>query len=437
MPTTGLEHTKPSERGCDATHAPAVVLGDGVVMIDGVQVTDVEVVDLMSRHAEQDRPELVRRLLSIGARGLRSMGLRVGLDDIDDRIQSSVRLAVVAAQDQLAATIGAVADRANAELDPDRSSSTLSRALEQLGVVHEKIEAALDPADPDSSPGRLVERIEAIVGSDGALEERIRSLLDPLDAASASRSLASLLTDRITEIRDLIAEDRGRRDEASRGTRKGTDYEDLVDESLRRLAAPHGWWVERTTTAAGALHADSKVGDFVVHLDDGTRLVVEAKNSARIGLTGPNGILAELDRALANRQATLAICVASEEAYPAEVGSFGVYGDRILIVDDGDGSMLAIALRWASLTVTLRRQRPGRDDLDMDMVADRLQRLRNLTKQFSGTKRSLTQISASVDEVRSHLDTLRGEVSSHLDDLETHLLARPSNVVRLASTAPS
>ena len=81
-----------------------------------------------------------------------------------------------------------------------------------------------------------------------------------------------------------------------------------------------GCEVERTSTDGGSLGREALVGDLVVVLADGGRVVIEAKHTARITLTGPDGILAELDRAMTNRDAEVAICVSAQDAFPGEVG---------------------------------------------------------------------------------------------------------------------
>ena len=50
------------------------------------------------------------------------------------------------------------------------------------------------------------------------------------------------------------------------------------------------------------------------------------------------------DQAMHNRNADWAICISHDEAFPAEVGSFNVYGNRILVVDPGDGTLTGVAI---------------------------------------------------------------------------------------------
>ena len=409
--------------------------GDGAprtLVVEHLVIDDPEVLHVLGRYPEDEHGAVVAHMLAVGARGLRSMGLSVGLDDIDSRVRRSFEEAATRAQVALAEALQDIVDRATHELDPQRIDSAAGQTLGELDRWRRQLLDGLDPERPESHPGRLLSMLEETVGEHGALELRIRQLLDPHGSDSASAALATALTARLAEVRDLIAEDRGRRQEAARGTQKGVEFEDVLETRLRELAAVHGWWVERTSAAAGALHADSKVGDLVVHLDDQTRIVVEAKTTARITLTGPRGILSELDRAMVNRRADMAVCVSAEDAFPTEVGAFGVYGDRILTVDDGTGAMLAVALRWARFSLAMKSDRSATDEVDREAVAERLQRIRGLIKRFSGTKRSLTQISNSVDEVRQSLDVIRVDVVDQLNELDNLVARRSSNVIKLA-----
>ena len=115
---------------------------------------------------------------------------------------------------------------------------------------------------------------------------------------------------------------------ARRRVELGEDVVIILD-SITRLARAHNT-VDKGSgrTLTGGLDARAKVGDAVVTLADGTRIAVEAKNATRITLTGKEGILEELDRAMVNREASWGICISKQDAYPGEVGAFGLYGKR-------------------------------------------------------------------------------------------------------------
>ncbi|MGH8936635.1 MAG: hypothetical protein ACRDXD_10325, partial [Acidimicrobiia bacterium] len=150
------------------------------------------------------------------------------------------------------------------------------------------------------------------------------------------------------------------------------------------------------------------------------RVVVEAKNVARLALTGKDGILEELDTAMANRRAQVAICISAQEAFPREVGAFGVYGNRVLVVDEGEGTMISVAYRWA-MGMLEASATGGASRLDARLVFDRLQRLRGLAQLFSTNRRALTDVKSSVGTVQESLETMRNELLGLVDELSTEV----------------
>ncbi|MEX2423919.1 MAG: hypothetical protein WD990_08070, partial [Acidimicrobiia bacterium] len=162
-----------------------------------------------------------------------------------------------------------------------------------------------------------------------------------------------------------------------------------------------------------------------------TTIVIEAKNAARVGLDGAGGILTELDRAMSNRGASIAICVSATDAFPTEVGTFGVYGNRVLVVDDGEGSMLEVAVRWAAL-LTSQAERSG-GHIDVDSLREQTDRLRRLTRTFSTHRRALTDSIEAIGRVRDGYDELRRDVLLHIDEIEFELDRSPARGLRAVS----
>ena len=126
-------------------------------------------------------------------------------------------------------------------------------------------------------------------------------------------------------------------------------------------------------------------------------------------------MLAELDRAAANRQALFAICVSANPVFPQEVGTFAVFGDRICVVDDGEGTMLAAAIAWAEASIAVAAHRS--EGIDVSAIEDRLQSLRSMATQVSNIRRSLTQVATSVTTLKGTLDELRSDLLAHVDDI--------------------
>jgi hypothetical protein len=278
----------------------------------------------------------------------------------------------------------------------------------------------LDPDRSDSHTARFVAAVTDLLGPNGLLAQRLESAFDSAEANQGLGRLLDLFERRFQEMRDLVVGDQHRQAEAVRGTAKGFEFEDEVESLLRsQTLAINGCIVDRTGHLGGALGAHSKVGDFVVTLPDGTAIAVEAKNTSRIALTGATGILTELDQAMDNRKASWAVCVSRSDAYPGEVGSFAVYGNRILLVDSGEGTLTAVALRW--IAAAARAGVADQGVADTAAAFDGLGRIRDLAQHFSRSKKVLTTAQSSLESVREDLDSLRSQLLDLVDDIARSL----------------
>jgi len=388
----------------------SIRLAEGTVHIDGLSIRDAVLADLVSRQPDAEAAEaLLQRVLVTGARGIASMGVGLDLAELDGRVAKSVTAALVDFEQTIASGVGHLAE----QLDPEQRSSLVARALSELTEIQSEFLAGVDPNRTDSHAGELLARLREVVGPGGPVAQRLEEALDPTAPNSSLTAGFASIRAEITALRDHVSIQRGRAEEAVRGTAKGHDFEILVDEALRNAARPLGAIVEHTGRAAGHLGA-AVVGDYLITLANGCRIAVEVKNQRSIGLTGKQGILEELDRAVANRQADAAMCISAEEAYPQEVGPFGVFGNRVLVVDDGEGTMIWTGLRW--LTATLTAQ-PATEAIDLAAVQDRLQRLRSICQKFSSQRSALTEVTKSVGRVSEGLGEMRDEVLVLVDDL--------------------
>ncbi len=386
-------------------------------------ITDLEIEDsflarTLADLPVEDRADTVRRIIEIGVRTLATMGTGVALSEVDETVRRSVEQATTRTEALVKGMLESAASEFAKTLDPGQRSSLIARSITDLATWRDDFLGLVDPSAAGSHTSELLERLGTLLGPGGLLEQRLTSALDPHGDDSAFAKLLVLVDRRFAEVRDLLAETRGRQEEASRGTVKGFDYEDVIEESLREACRPIGVIVERTSREAGAAGTDALVGDFVLTFPKG-RVVVEAKNKTSIGLTGKEGILAELERAMANREAEIAICLSKTDAFPREVGPFGVYGNRILAVDDGEGTMTRMALQWAG--AVLASSTAPSFEPDPAVIAEKLQRLRHLAQMFTSNKRALTDISGSVDKVKTSLDAMRSDLLAIVDEIGLEL----------------
>jgi len=365
----------------------AIDITNGTVRIDQFETSDPAVVGLLTGVQQAgERERLISNALATGARGLMSMGLGVTVEDLEARLRSGAEAAAAETLRQLEAAV--------------------VRAAKSL-------EAGIDLGRSDSHSTMFLEELQSLLGANGQLLAGFRAALDPLGDSPLAVALSGVRAE-LTNLRDDLVRNQGRDQEAARGTAKGVAFEDRLDGTLRQIARGIGAVVEYTGKSVGNLSSVAFVGDYLFTLADRRRIVIEVKHQQTIGLTGKNGILAELERAMINRSAQAGLCISALDAYPAEVGSFNAYGNRVLVVDDGEGTMIAAALRWLILAEAAAR---SDDELDIGAIKAGLERLRGTCQRFATNRSALTEVNKSVNKVSESLADMRDEVLSLVDDL--------------------
>lgn len=410
---------------------PEILIDGANVYVISLDFTDRAVASYLESLPEEQRAPALVRAIGIGVHGLSATTMRATVEEMQHEVHRIIAGATEAAESQLDEAMESGRARLAAHLDPEVRSSLTARTVAELSALHEATLEQLDPNRTDSHTAQLVSAITDLLGPDGLLAERLASALD-LDATDNGLGrLLEAFERRFQEIRDLVVGDQQRKDEAERGTAKGMDFEETLEHVLRTEArAMSGCIVERTGQSPGSLGTHAKVGDFTFALSDGIRIAIEAKNTGRIGLTGGTGILTELDNAMDNRNADWAICISSTDAYPAEVGSFGVYGNRILVVDPGDGVLTRVALRWVAAAA--RASRATDERVDSAAAIERLDRIRDLAQHFSRSKKALAGAQSGLESVREELDSMRRQLLDLVDDATRALHPTSSPAKRVA-----
>jgi hypothetical protein len=394
------------------------ILPDGV-HVDDLRISDPAVIDYLNAHQPDLWGRLVNDMLSVGARGLLHMGVGARLDDIDERVRATVSSVLEDASGEVESLLAGARAAIVEQLDPEVRSSAMGMTLERLAELQASMTKALDVDHASSVTATLINRLTGLLGPEGIMEQWVRDQFDQANADSPLGRLGEMVERRFDDLRDAMVYDRGTKDAIDQSPRKGFAFEDTIEHRLRSIAAGIGGaLVERTALAGGMLRSDSKVGDFVLQLEDGARIVVEAKNTDRIAVGGKDGMLSLLDRAMANRRADAAICVSSRDAYPGEVGSFAIHGKRVLCVDDGSGVLLGVAIRILRSLMAAETTNSG---LDLAAVEDRVQRIRALANRFSGAKSTLTKASNSISDVQQIIDEIRTDLLDHSAELAATL----------------
>ena len=413
-----------------ASNNAVLVSGDRVT-VSQLVLDDPAVAAYLASIPEPQRPDELIRAIGIGVHGLSTTTMRATIDEMQQQVQRIIATAAAAAERQVGSALAEGQAHLAAKLDPELRSSLIARAIAELSDLHESTLQRFDPERTDSHTARLLGAMSDLLGPQGQLAQRLAEVFDPASSDTGIGQLAESFERRFQELRDLMVGEQGRREEAERGTAKGIEFEDELDELLRDEArSMSGCIVERIGHAGGSLGTQTKVGDFLVTLPDGTRVVVEAKNACRVALTGNTGILTELDSAMDNRSAEWAVCISRRDAFPGEVGTFAVYGNRVLVVDPGDGVLTRVALRWVA--AASRAARTDYDHVDRGAALESLSRIRDLAQHFSRSKKVLAGAQSSLETVRDELDGLRTQLLDLVDSAVRSLHAHESESRQVA-----
>jgi hypothetical protein len=395
-----------------------ITVSDKTTTIGGFVVEEPALAQLLAAHDEAEWPDLTRRALAVGAHTLLTAGVSVDLGDVDQTVRRAVADATAEAERQVSRLLEVGRASFAEHLDPAHRDSLLGKALGDFRDWRDSTLAGLDPDLDGSSAARL---ISGLAGQLEAFDDRLTRALDPAADGSGFAILKDQMEVLFRELYSQLGRQQGRQEEARVGTAKGVEFEDALEERLREIARSMGGCiVERTSRQGGSLGPEVLVGDFVLTLATGKKVVIEAKNQNRLALHGGNGILAELERAMANRAADAALCVSAVAAFPAEVGPLGLFGDVVLLVDDADGVLVEPAVRW---TAALADSRSDSNAIDAVAIATAMDRIRSKARKLSDAKRALTEIGKSVAQVQDGLDDLRRELLEVVDEVNLGMRA--------------
>lgn len=400
------------------------------VAIESLTVSDATVVRLVREREEasEDTVRTVVDAIEIGARVLDREQAGAQAEFVKAEMEKAAR-ELDAEFVQRARSLGEDLDRRLAELlGPDggvlpaelerlfsdgSSEAVQHRVRELVGETMAKARADLvrqfSSAD-DSNPLADLKHntVSALRGAAETQERNLRAMHAEL--ATVKRELQGLRDEKRTR-EDL--------DEAeAAGTRKGRSYEESVYEALDTIAQAQG----DTAEAVGDVkEATGKVGDVVVGIDGCSgpvrgRVVFEAKNSQ---LSRPKA-LAELDAALAARNADFAVLVVPSDAkVPARMSPLReVNGDKLIVVfDPAEGSRLALEVGYALARARVLMVRSDDEALDAAALRDTIERALTAMEDVRKIKLQLSGAATGIEKGRDILDEMAGRVRTLLDDM--------------------
>jgi hypothetical protein len=145
--------------------------------------------------------------------------------------------------------------------------------------------------------------------------------------------------------------------------------------------------------------------------------VIEAKDSR---LSKPKA-LEELDRALAERSADVAVLVVpSDDEVPAKMQQLREYnGDKLVVVHDPEAGSLPLEVAYRLARARVLMKRSDADGIDAGAVRDTAERAlaalteeRRIKNQLTGAKTGIDKAYALVDEMSARVRALLQEIDT-------------------------
>jgi hypothetical protein len=408
-----------------ATHAaPSVVAlyGDRII-VERLELVDGALAASLADRPEDDRAAVVARALRIGLLAIQDAAVSMDADVVRQEFDALLRRQEAA--NERAAQALETTLRANFADGEGRLPRTLETFLGDRGSLRRFVGELFDETKRDSAIGRMGALLGQYFDGDAS---RLARLLDPTRLGSPLHQFRTEIADGFRGVHErltaLEAASRARAEERARGTAKGADFEELLDELLGGIARGSGDLLDRTANEEGAV-LRSKKGDFVLTIDPtlargaDLRVVVEAKDRPM----SLRAIRDELREARQNRCAAIALAVFTTSHAPAGVAPFTVLGDDVYaVVDpaDPDAPTLEAAVKLARL---LALATLGEREVDVDAagIAQALAGIREQLDAIQKFKTQLTSIGNATKAVWSGLDGLRAAIIAKVAEAEAGL----------------
>jgi hypothetical protein len=318
------------------------------------------------------------------------------------------------------------------EFSLDKEDSALSRLVKRVEAAEETItkEFSLD------EQGSALSRLSAVVrGAKDAIDANLTLDSDKSSLSRLKRELVTIL-DRHekkvelfqTSVQSALEAMKAQRQEASRSTTHGGDFEDVVAEFIEREAQRGNDIASRTGNTTGSIR-NCKVGDLVVDLGvesaaAGERIVIEAKENKSYTLTEAR---AEIETARKNREASVGLFVFSEKIAPEGMDTLMRHGEDVFVVWDADQIDSDVILRAGfslakALCVRQARQRHAEDGnwdnmdaaiLALEQEAKRLSKMKTWTETVqSNSGKILEEVRKMTEGLEQQIGILRESIAA-------------------------
>jgi hypothetical protein len=411
------------------------VIGDRLV-VDGLVVADECAVRLVRERedAGEDAARTVADAIEIGARVLDREAAAANAEFVRnefEKVSGEVEKAFTDRAREVAETLGKKVDETFA---PD--SGHLSKALERhfsdgsSAAVQNRVKEVVVEVMTKSRED-LLRQFSSADGQNPLADFKAHTLRQLEQGEKRQHETMRALYGKLAEMQVELQALRDEREkleevaaERERGTAKGRDFEELVAEALDAIAVGQDDDCDAVGDQPGA---SGKTGDVVVHVDACKgpargRIVWEAKDRR---LSKP-AALAELDKAMAQRDADFAVLVVpTEDELPAKMRPLREYnGDKLIVVWDPESdSRLPLELAYSLARARVLMATSESDGIDGAAVRDVVERALGAMDDVRKIKSSLTGAKSNIDRAALAVDAMSDRVRDHLKQIDELVLA--------------
>lgn len=391
------------------------------ILIDGLRLVDREVYEVVAGLEETERPGFIIKALRIGFIALRDMMVAGKIDFVKKEFQR-LRFDLDRIFQQSLGKEGMKGDLDRIFGDDGKLEDILENLFGKDGRLVRDI---LDMNNKNSPIGQLREKIEAYFVGRGS---EMYNMLDPSNKDSPMSRLRQDVMDELDRIRSAIEAHVAKEEIIEKTPKKGFDFEDMLESFLLRISRPFSDSIGRVSKEKGKL--GGLQGDFVITVNDPMirgpqpRIVIEAKTSRNIRLT-QKGLLGELDNAMKNREAQLAIAVTKTIATDCyrEIGA-----DKIICAFEDNGLPLEVAYRVARTRLLLEKHKEKTTEIDIARINGIIIRIRTNLNSVQGIKAKLTKIGNTSETITTDLKSLETNIREGLNELQNELSCKDPDV---------
>lgn len=355
----------------------AVDLSADRLRIDGLEITNSDVIEYIEGREDQSPEEVVRLAIRMGVSTLRLSETTEDMEYVRHEF-----------------------DKINREFE------------DQIEDLQDDLEDWFDDEEGD-----FAELIDDTFGKDGDIVEEV------FDHTKDETPMGKLYNDfekKFKQLReDLIRQDE-RKDVQQETTIKGEifqdDLADLLGDVVRKADELHFSGEEY-----GQLD-DRFVGDFVITLGETSQdIVIEAKDVSQI--TKPT-IKEELDEGMENRGADYGLLVLkNQDAASDFLGGFREFDQKMLYVaisdedsDTYDERLFNLAYEWARMR-TLSSQFDTDDEVDPELIQNKISEIEDSISEFRNIRTQCGNIESAREKIEQQLDEIQEKVEDEIEEI--------------------